>query len=245
MRNLTSLLVGGALLAACSLHSGTYQLSAPQPTGPARVEKASRTQLPFPAGEWVELGQLKNVPMSAVNQAYVTGTKQMLRTYGLVVGGKIVETMEIRTNITTNGYPIVMDFACSQGTASWNSVYVSDTRGGQGDWSCLIARGVRYRPPGKTTSDYYDQVFAAARKYGGLSTRAAVSVTVSAGWQNDFLSVSFVHFPDREADGASLGQAQNWKPGQEGPQQRAYIERKLKEAQDFRPIVEKAVRNRL
>ena len=68
---------------------------------------------------------------------------------------------------------------------------------------------------------------------------------VVGGKIGEFLSVSFVRFPDREAGGASLGQKQNWKPGQESPQLRAYTERKLKEAQDFRPIVEKAVRNRL
>lgn len=108
-----------------------------------------------------------------------------------------------------------------------------------------MANLTHYLLIGKRTSDYHDRIFVTARKYGGLSTRTAVRVIVQAGWQDDFLSVSVIHFPDRETDGAPLGLGLDWKPGQEGPQQRAYIERKLKEAQDFRPIVEKAVRNRL
>ena len=86
----------------------------------------------------------------------------------------------------------------------------------------------------------YDAFYAKAQTYGGLPTRAAIRILVQAAYQHNILSVIFMYFPDREGVVGA-----NWNPGHEDAAQRAYIDKKLGEAEHFRPIVIRAVRNGL
>lgn len=240
MRSVVSLWVAGILLAGCTLSMGSYKLAASQPVAPARVEKAVFTQIPFPPGEWVELGEYRF--QNGATDLVSSGTTVSIgKVYGQIRDGKLVGTMEVDTNATRSDRRFGMGPPCTEPVDPHFKNYASDIEPGLMDWSCVAADVRFYHRPGKTTPEYYDKIFAAAQQYGGLSTHRAVRITVAAGSDRDALVISFIHFPDR--DGLSLDQG--WEPGQEGPEQHAYVAQQLQAGQDFRPIVKKAVRNQL
>jgi hypothetical protein len=65
-------------------------------------------------------------------------------------------------------------------------------------------------------------------------------VRFSAGASLNALAMTFARFPER--DGVA---GESWRPGAEGPRERAYVSEVLAWAQGFRPHVVEGVKGRL
>jgi len=193
------------LLGACTMHSGSYQLREPYPVRPARVDQAPRTQLPFPPGEWVQLARREENSQGLLASEWV---------YGRIEDGRIAGLLDFWTNMTRSSTSFMVTGRCVQGTTGNVLVYVADMHGGQGAWDCVIADVRWFNGPSKTSTDWDDRLYAAAKPYGGIP-KIALRIGIFAGHQDDALSVTIFHFPQREN---VLG---TWKPGQEGPAERA------------------------
>jgi hypothetical protein len=226
-----------AVLAGCNQTSGTYRLPDQAPiAGVGRIERLSRTQVPFPPGEWILLARQDSY--TRFGGSINPNQKAEDRTYGRVEGGRLVALFGFWTNTTTPNSGYVPEGGCTQGQVGTQKVYTSDLHGNVNSFDCVIVWPMTYSKPNNKSSDYYTEFYDAAQKYN-LPTRG-IAARVEAGYSLNDLTVTLTRFPER--DGIADG---NWTLGQEGPRERAYIQELLAWAQGFRPAVVRGTKGQL